>query len=499
MKNRVMSGCVMVSGSLFSSCSWKIGTTLPVDPRTFPNRTATYGRPGPTRRIGHEHLGDPLAGAHDARRPDGLVGRDEHEPLHIGGDARLEQGEGPAHVDVDRVRRVVLHHRDVLVGRGVEDDVRSLEGDEAVDRRPAGHVDQVRAHVTATQTVLVPRLERPLDHVERAFGTIHQHQPARAEGVDLPCELGSDRSARARDEDRATFDDLPDGRGMVCGRWPAEEVIDLDRPDPVRVERPVEQVVDGRHRAHGQTEGHGRIHDATDRLPAGSRHRDQQRFCARGLDGTLHRLDAPEHPEVAHVLAFELRVVIEIADREDAGVRVAQGRPGDDVAGLARAIEQRPTDVRKRGARLILALGRGADGEADTAKDSQADEQLGDPERSREAIHDGRTVEVCRLRPAEGVHDSCRHERPGDDTDEDPLELGDAGHPPAAVVQPALDAGGDAGEHQDRDDRRVPDEALGRDLAVEPERQGEEGREREADDVDDHEMPGPQPIGDGCS
>ena len=45
MKNRVMSGCVMVSGSLFSSCSWKIGTTLPVDPRTLPNRTATYGLP----------------------------------------------------------------------------------------------------------------------------------------------------------------------------------------------------------------------------------------------------------------------------------------------------------------------------------------------------------------------------------------------------------------------------------------------------------------------
>ena len=36
---------MIVSGSPFSSCSWKIGTTLPVDPRTFPNRTETYGRP----------------------------------------------------------------------------------------------------------------------------------------------------------------------------------------------------------------------------------------------------------------------------------------------------------------------------------------------------------------------------------------------------------------------------------------------------------------------
>ena len=45
MKKRVMSGWVMVSGSPFSSCSLKIGTTLPVEPSTFPNRTETYGRP----------------------------------------------------------------------------------------------------------------------------------------------------------------------------------------------------------------------------------------------------------------------------------------------------------------------------------------------------------------------------------------------------------------------------------------------------------------------
>ena len=41
MKKRVMSGWVIVSGSPFSSCSWKIGTTLPVEPSTFPNRTDT--------------------------------------------------------------------------------------------------------------------------------------------------------------------------------------------------------------------------------------------------------------------------------------------------------------------------------------------------------------------------------------------------------------------------------------------------------------------------
>jgi hypothetical protein len=41
MKKRVISGWVTVSGSPFSSCSWKIGTTLPVDPSTLPKRTET--------------------------------------------------------------------------------------------------------------------------------------------------------------------------------------------------------------------------------------------------------------------------------------------------------------------------------------------------------------------------------------------------------------------------------------------------------------------------
>ena len=41
MKKRVMSGWVIVSGSPFSSCCWKIGTTLPVEPSTFPKRTDT--------------------------------------------------------------------------------------------------------------------------------------------------------------------------------------------------------------------------------------------------------------------------------------------------------------------------------------------------------------------------------------------------------------------------------------------------------------------------
>jgi hypothetical protein len=85
MKKRVIAGSVIVSGSPFSSCSWKIGTTLPFEPSTLPNRTETYGPTGPPGGIGDEHLGDALAGAHHARGADGLVGGHEHEALDPGG------------------------------------------------------------------------------------------------------------------------------------------------------------------------------------------------------------------------------------------------------------------------------------------------------------------------------------------------------------------------------------------------------------------------------
>lgn len=41
MKNRVISGCVTVTGPPWAICCSNRGTTLPLLPRTLPNRTAT--------------------------------------------------------------------------------------------------------------------------------------------------------------------------------------------------------------------------------------------------------------------------------------------------------------------------------------------------------------------------------------------------------------------------------------------------------------------------
>ena len=199
MKKRVISGWVIDSGSPFSSCSWKIGTTLPLEPRTLPKRTETYGLAGPPGGVRDEHLGDALAGAHDARRQDGLVRGDEDEALDAGGDRGVEEGHRPADVDVDRVRRMLLHHRHVLVGGGVEDDVRAPPV--AMSRSMAGRLATL-ARWARSSPLPWPRerahLELALDQVEGALGAVHEDEAARAERVDLAGELGADGAAGAR-------------------------------------------------------------------------------------------------------------------------------------------------------------------------------------------------------------------------------------------------------------------------------------------------------------
>ena len=45
MKKRLMSGCVIVSACFFSSWCCSVGTTLPLEPSTFPKRTDTQRMP----------------------------------------------------------------------------------------------------------------------------------------------------------------------------------------------------------------------------------------------------------------------------------------------------------------------------------------------------------------------------------------------------------------------------------------------------------------------
>ena len=121
MKNRVMRGSVTVIGPPRRICSWKIGTTLPSDPRTLPKRTDGESRRGDLGEGVDVALRQLLRGPHDAGRMHGLVGRDEDEIPHAELVGQVGQALGAVDVVLHRLADVALHQRHVLVGGGVED------------------------------------------------------------------------------------------------------------------------------------------------------------------------------------------------------------------------------------------------------------------------------------------------------------------------------------------------------------------------------------------
>src|SRR5581483_4615919 len=144
------------------------------------------GRDVPARAVG---LDDPLAErlrlAHHRLRVDCLVGRDEDEPL----DAELDRDLGHhlrrERVVANRLERVGLHQRDVLVGGGVEDDVRRVPLEHAAHALP---VAGVREHRHARGE---PALgdELALDLEQRRLGLVDEDQPLAADARDLAAEL----------------------------------------------------------------------------------------------------------------------------------------------------------------------------------------------------------------------------------------------------------------------------------------------------------------------
>src|SRR5246127_53066 len=178
-----MRSSVTVTGPPAAIWRRKIGTTEPDEPSTFPKRTVAYRVPA--------YLADAASTAHSAHafeapltvagRPPPRVDRGEHEGRHaqLAGDLRHQarrQG-----VVADRLDRIGLHHRDVLVGGSVEDDAGAVLGEHLAHPLLLLAVRQHRdrhPHVT-----LVLELAANLKQV--VLGVIDEHELPRAHARNL--------------------------------------------------------------------------------------------------------------------------------------------------------------------------------------------------------------------------------------------------------------------------------------------------------------------------
>ena len=204
---------------------------------------------------------------------------------------------------------MVLHHRDVLVGRGVEDhDAAVLVEDavHAVQRRDVGEASR-RARPARARHASGPRVapaeegEFAIDVVERAFGAVEQDQPRRVEVEHLARQLRADRAARARDEDRPAGEEVTEAALVHDDRVAAEEVGDLDLADRCGTKPAGNEFVERGHRACLETEPCGVLDGASHDLARRRWDRDEQPSGAgdAGDVGELAQaaedLAAPQH------------------------------------------------------------------------------------------------------------------------------------------------------------------------------------------------------------
>ncbi len=100
-------------------------------------------RSGRSRReAADQPLGHPLVASELARRRRRLVRGDVDEGLDLGRRRGLEDVERPVDVGLPRLLREPLEHRQVLEGRGVEDDLRSRRGEDPVEGLPVPDIGE---------------------------------------------------------------------------------------------------------------------------------------------------------------------------------------------------------------------------------------------------------------------------------------------------------------------------------------------------------------------
>src|SRR5260221_7284718 len=181
--------------------------------------TDEFDRPAP-RRIANEQFAHALCRSHDARRVDGFVRRDEHEtPRPVPAGSR-DDVTGTGHVVLHRFASLQLDEVDVLVGRGVEDDLGTVPGKRLIQ---PGDVEDV-----AEERYRHMFIESEQHFMETVLVPLQHRQRGAAEGDELPAELRADRAPCAGDENAPSFHECTQGRQIGPDRSLWQQVTQVE-------------------------------------------------------------------------------------------------------------------------------------------------------------------------------------------------------------------------------------------------------------------------------
>ena len=191
----------------------------------------------------HHHLAQTLAGTHDVGGVHGLVGGDQHEPLDAVGRGGLGHLVGAEDVVLDGLVGAVLHQGDMLVGRGVEDQLRSVGIQHIVH---AGGVPDGADEGHQIQVGITP-LELHLDVVGVVLVDVEDDELLGVGLGDLAAQLAADAAAAAGDHDHLAGDEIQDLVQIDLDGVPAQQVLDIDLAQAADGDITVDQLVDAGH------------------------------------------------------------------------------------------------------------------------------------------------------------------------------------------------------------------------------------------------------------
>ena len=185
----------------------------------------------PCQRL-HINLTDALGAAHHVRRVHSLVGRDHHKTLDLVLHGQIGKDLGADNVVLDGLGDIVLHHRHMLVCRGVEDVLGAVFVEDFLHPGLVGDVGDDGGGVDFGPFLL----DFQADVVQRGFGRVNQDELEGIEHRNLPHDFTADGAGGARDEHPLPFQVGGNLLQVDLDGVAAQEVLDLDFLDGALLE-----------------------------------------------------------------------------------------------------------------------------------------------------------------------------------------------------------------------------------------------------------------------
>ena len=175
----------------------------------------------------HINLADALRAAHHVGGIDRLVGGDHHEALDLVLHGQIGKDLGAHDIVLDGLGDIVLHHRHMLVGRGVEDVLGAILVEDFLHPGLVGDVGNDGGGVDFGPFFL----DFQADVVQRGFGRVDQDELEGIEHRHLPHDFTADGAGGARDEHALPLQVRGDLLQIDLDRVAAQKVLDLNLLD----------------------------------------------------------------------------------------------------------------------------------------------------------------------------------------------------------------------------------------------------------------------------